>query len=632
MHPGFTFMWGNLTVEQVKEMARDIAETGKMFGQELEMKNTPAMREFLQELRAPYKVRDNGLLVSNGQALLASLGIGGRKAAKGPKGDFSDSLAYVSALSGIRIMDKRGTYIGTRMARPEKAAMRKMDPPVHGLFPVGDEGGTHRLMSKAAEGRGKINVELEERVCRKCRKTTFLPVCDCGNHTVSLGRSAKQDVDMISVLRKSRDRIGMGQMPKVRGVKGMVSKNKTPEMPEKGMLRAKHDVFVFKDGTSRFDCTDAPLTHFKPSEIGTSIPRLKELGYTHDMHGNPLEDESQVIELRVQDVIIPENGGDYFFQVSRFIDELLASFYGLEGFYNAQTRKDLVGSALLGLSPHTSGGVLCRLIGFTKAAVGYAHPFFHAAKRRNCDGDEDCFMLLMDGLLNFSVSYLPEKRGGRMDAPLVLMTRIDPNEIDKEAHNIDVMAQYPLEFYKAGLENLNPKSLEKILDTVGSRIGSNLQYEGFKFTLDTTDISGGPTVSSYKTLESMDDKTQVQLDLARMIMAVDERDVAERLLNNHFIPDMIGNLRTFSKQSLRCTKCGSKYRRMPLAGKCRCGNKLNLTVHVKSVMKYLEMSKAIAREYGVSNYIIQRIELLEEGMSSMFENDKVRDCKITDFF
>ena len=40
---------------------------------------------------------------------------------------------------------------------------------------------------------------------------------------------------------------------------------------------------------------------------------------------------------------------------------------------------------------------------------------------------------------------------------------------------------------------------------MGSRIGSNLQYEGFKYTLDTTDISGGPTVSSYKTLESMDD-------------------------------------------------------------------------------------------------------------------------------
>ncbi len=29
-----------------------------------------------------------------------------------------------------------------------------------------------------------------------------------------------------------------------------------------------------------------------------------------------------------------------------------------------------------------------------------------------CDGDEDCVMLLMDGLLNFSRSYLPDQRGG----------------------------------------------------------------------------------------------------------------------------------------------------------------------------------------------------------------------------
>ena len=634
MHPKFTFMWNNLTVSQVLELGQEISSSGKLSDDMLEVENTPTMRNFMLELRAPYTSKTDVLQIANGRAMLASLGMNAAKPKMGKiaPDDFPDALALVSNLSGTRIMDKRGTYIGTRMARPEKAAMRKMDPPVHGLFPVGEEGGTQRLLSKAAEGKGKITVDLEERACRKCKKTTYLPMCECGNHTISMGRTAKQDLDMYFLLKHSCERIGMGQMPKVKGVKGMVSKNKTPEMPEKGMLRAKHDVFVFKDGTSRFDCTDAPLTHFKPSEVGTSIDKLKALGYTHDIRGAPLKDPSQIIELRAQDVVIPENGGDYFLQVSKFIDELLEAFYGLDGYYKAKNRDDLVGASLLGLSPHTSGGVLCRLIGFTKAAVGYAHPFFHAAKRRNCDGDEDCFMLLMDGLLNFSVSFLPEKRGGRMDAPLVLMTRIDPNEIDKEAHNIDVMFNYPLEFYKACLENRNPKSLDKILDTVGARIGSNLQYEGFGFTLDTTDISGGPTVSTYKTLESMEDKTNVQLQLARMIMAVDEKDVAERLLNNHLIPDMIGNLRTFSRQSLRCTKCSAKYRRMPLAGKCRCGNKLNLNVHVKSVMKYLVLSKAIALEYGVSDYVTQRIELLEEGMSSLFVNDKVKDCKITDYF
>ena len=42
-------------------------------------------------------------------------------------------------------------------------------------------------------------------------------------------------------------------------------------------------------------------------------------------------------------------------------------------------------------------------------------------------------MLLLDGLINFSRSYLPETRGGTMDAPLVLTTRIDPAEVDMSA-------------------------------------------------------------------------------------------------------------------------------------------------------------------------------------------------------
>ena len=52
--------------------------------------------------------------------------------------------------------------------------------------------------------------------------------------------------------------------------------------------------------------------------------------------------------------------------------------------------EDLVGHLVIGLAPHTSAGVLARIVGFTRANVGYAHPFFHAAKRRNCFfGDTD---------------------------------------------------------------------------------------------------------------------------------------------------------------------------------------------------------------------------------------------------
>ncbi|GAH40520.1 unnamed protein product, partial [marine sediment metagenome] len=119
-----------------------------------------------------------------------------------------------------------------------------------------------------------------------------------------------------------------------------------------------------------------------------------------------------------------------------------------------------------------------------------------------CDGDEDCVILLLDALINFSRSYLPESRGGLMDAPLVLSTRINPDEIDKEAHNLDVRFRYPLEFYEATMDYKNPKDVEGIMDLVGERIGSENQYEGFGFTHDTRNIGEGPEQSAYKTLKT----------------------------------------------------------------------------------------------------------------------------------
>ncbi len=40
------------------------------------------------------------------------------------------------------------------------------------------------------------------------------------------------------------------------------------------------------------------------------------------------------------------------------------------------------------------------------------------------------------------LNYLPSKIGGKMDATLVIGTKIDPNEMDVEAHNIDTLFKY----------------------------------------------------------------------------------------------------------------------------------------------------------------------------------------------
>jgi DNA polymerase II large subunit len=421
-------------------------------------------------------------------------------------------------------------------------------------------------------------------------------------------------------------------MPEVKGVRGMSSSLKTPEALEKGFLRAKHDVHVFKDGTIRFDMTDVPLTHFKPSEIGLGVEDVRNLGYTKDCSGNPLKREDQVVELKVQDIVVSRSCGEYLLKISRFIDNLLVRFYGLEPFYNAKEMKDMVGQLIIGLSPHTSGGVLGRVIGFTSANVGYAHPYFHAAKRRNCDGDEDCVMLLLDGLINFSKTFLPEKRGGLMDAPLVLTTRLDPNEIDKEAHNLDLTSRYPLEFFLACSRFADPKEVEGLMDLVRKRIGTVLQYEDFWVSHETSGMATGPRMSAYKE-GSMKDKLKAQLDLAVKLRAVDENDVVSKIISGHFLPDLMGNLRAFSSQQFRCAKCNEKYRRVPLEGKClNCGNDLTLTVYEKSVKKYLEVTKRLSEQYKLSEYISQRIVLMDSAISSLFNGKKNGTKKIEDFF
>ena len=74
----------------------------------------------------------------------------------------------------------------------------------------------------------------------------------------------------------------------LRGVKGLTNLDKTPEMLEKGILRAKYSVSTYKDGTIRFDGTNAPLTHITPIEIGVSIEKMHQMGYLSDTHGLPL--------------------------------------------------------------------------------------------------------------------------------------------------------------------------------------------------------------------------------------------------------------------------------------------------------------------------------------------------------
>ncbi|NLI61830.1 MAG: DNA polymerase II large subunit [Methanosarcinaceae archaeon] len=573
-----------------------------------------------------------------------------------------DSVECINKLAGIKIMPKALSRIGARMGRPEKSDIRKMSPTAQALFPIGEQGGKLRNIVNASEHlekpnskTGEIKVRMGSRYCPVCGKETFKWRCGCGEFTVenlscricnikttetkcpNCGRPTTgvrlKTLDFRPIYKDAIERLGVrDRFSMIKGVKELMSREKTPEPLEKGILRAYHDIYMFKDGTVRYDMSDIPLTHIRAGEIGITYEKLLELGYEKDIYGEKLVSDEQIVTMFVQDLVVSYDCGEYLLKTTQYIDDLLVRYYGLDPYYNAKNIQDIVGVMVIGLAPHTSAGVLGRIIGFTTASVGFAHPYFHASKRRNCDGDEDCVMLLLDGLLNFSRSYLPDKRGGQMDAPLVLTTRIDPSEIDKEAQNIDVAPRYPREFYIATQNYTPPNELEKHIDLVSFRIGTNDQYENFMFTHDTSNIASGPKYSSYKVLETMEDKMNAQLNLAKKIRAVDAGEVAEGVLKSHFLPDIIGNLRAFSRQTTRCLKCGIKYRRPPLSGTCtKCRGDVILTVHEGAVRKYVEISKKVAEDFDVSSYTKERLLIAEEDIKETFENHKVKQLGLSEF-
>ncbi|PSQ43058.1 DNA polymerase II large subunit [Halobacteriales archaeon SW_7_68_16] len=585
-----------------------------------------------------------------------------------------DAHRAVEAVAPFAVRERAPTRIGGRMGRPEKSERRELRPAVHTLFPIGEAGGAQRDVAAAAahaEGMrdtpGEVEVDVGRRTCPACGTETFRVRCpDCETRTdpdyecPDCGRDLEPDeagrvrcldceesgtciatrtVDVGAEYRAALDAVGEREnaFDTLKGVKGLTSAAKLPEPIEKGVLRAKHDVSAFKDGTVRYDMTDLPVTSVRPAELSVSVEQFRQLGYDTDVHGDPLRHGDQLVELRPQDVILPDGAAEYMMATADFVDDLLTDYYGLPSFYDLDEREDLVGELVFGMAPHTSAAVVGRIVGFTSAAVGYAHPYFHAAKRRNCDGDEDCVMLLMDGLLNFSKTYLPDQRGGSMDAPLVMSSRIDPTEIDDEAHNVDVVPEYPLAFFEATREMADPDAVD--VEIAEDSLGTDEEYVGFEHTHDTSDIAAGPDLSAYKTLGSMDEKMDEQLELARKLRSVDEADVAERVIECHFLPDLIGNLRAFARQETRCLDCGRSYRRAPLSGTCNargedgsvCGGRVNLTVHEGSVTKYLDTARRVAEEYGARDYTKQRIEVLDRAIESVFEDDTNKQSDIGDF-
>ncbi len=654
IHPKYTFFWHDITKPQLERLINYLSE--KSFPEKNEFTYSKDLKEILETLCVFHTLRGKKIIVNkeHAKSLLFSLSLNTNSAEKvisiiKNSNNNKDIVEILNKISAFKIKKRTPTYIGARMGRPEKAKPRKMVPPPNVLFPTGVTKGRIRDLIKAANAVVTSKTEIAHfkcdncgaesifPYCQKCSKSTKLvnfcpncrretskercPVCNIGTKSFD-----RREINLKELVDMAFERTGEKKLDKLVGVIGMTSKYKIPEPIEKGILRAKNKIYVFKDGTVRFDATNAPLTHFKPSEINVSIEKLKELGYSNDINGKELKKEEQILELKPQDIIISDYGEEscatYLVSATKFIDELLEKFYGIKKFYNVRKKDDLLGQLIIALAPHTSTGIIGRIIGFTKAKVCFANPAFHDAKRRDCDGDEDSIMLLLDAFLNFSKSFIPDKRGGRMDAPLVISTTLNPLEIDREVYDVDIVSQYPLEFYELAEQKSDPTKVQ--IKTFGDIVNTADPFNGWLYTHDVFDINNAPLSNIYTEGEMLD-KLKKQLELAEKIRAVDASDVASRIVDTHFIPDIKGNLRTFSRQKIRCTKCNSKYRRPPLSGVCtKCGGNLTLTVHPGTIKKYLNASKEMVEKYKTSIYLKQQIELLDKSINSIFGKEKQR--------
>lgn len=667
LHPKFIFFWNSIKPEDFIKLFERLKNSAIEDSKLIIPSPYNDIKRSLELIGINHQViSDEYVLIENDDAKALLVNLGNFEKVPEQK---NKSLEIVNDISKFLIKDKCGTFIGARMGRPEKAKMRQLKGSPQVLFPVGEEGGRLRSFQSAID-KGYVRAQFPLFYCEKCNNETIYAVCEkCNSRTKKKFYCRKCDkmseedyckqqwkygdelrdhgkcqsfkekkIDINYYYELAMKNSGARDIQLIKGIRGTSNDEHIPEHPMKGILRAKNNIYVNKDGTVRYDMTEMACTHFKPKEARVSVEKLKNMGYDKDCYGNELKDENQIVELKVQDVILPacetglEEGADkVLFRVCNFIDDLLEKLYGLPRYYNLKDKNDVIGQLCVAMSPHTAAGIVSRIVGFSKTQGFLAHPLLHCIMRRDCDGDEAAVMLLMDHLLNFSQKFLPNRRGSTQDAPLVLTGKLIPKEVDDMIFDMDTVWKYPLELYEAAEEY--KYAFDVPLEIFKDRLDKESQYEGLGFTHDTSDFNQGIQCSAYKLLPSMREKVLGQMEIAEKTRAVDKDDVARLVIERHFMRDIKGNLRKFSMQQFRCVKCNEKFRRPPLKGRCtNCEGKILFTISEGSVVKYLEPAENLITCFELSPYLQQTIELTRMRIESVFGRDPEKQEALDKWF
>ena len=153
LHPKYTYCYDDVTIDDMNGLIDLLNNSKDNYNPDegLKLKLSYPKRT-LEIIGVPHIVRDKEIIIDadNSYALIHTL------SDRLPEKD--STIEAVNEVSEIEIKNKAPAYIGTRVGRPEKSKERLMKPAPHGLFPIGNYGGSQRLIGNAAKKR-TISVE-----------------------------------------------------------------------------------------------------------------------------------------------------------------------------------------------------------------------------------------------------------------------------------------------------------------------------------------------------------------------------------------------------------------------------------------------------------------------------------------
>ncbi|MFX1504816.1 MAG: hypothetical protein ACFFDC_01765 [Promethearchaeota archaeon] len=629
IHPYYSFNWNEIAISDLMRLIQKI----NSFNYDL-LPDDEDLKIILRQLGVPFVI-NNGYIQSERFQPYINFFRGKHEEIQQLLSNSSTSLNIediVQKLIKVPIKSLCHRRIGLKIIRVEKAEQRHINPPAHILFPIGSHGGSQRDLLKTKKG-ATINIQLSERFCTTCGDSTFVSYCpkclqetkqhyvckqghisetikcsECGQYTFP---ARIKPIDIEGLIAAGIQKTGISDLKKIKGVSYLNSKNRIPENMTKGILRAKHNLFVYKDGTCRFDQTNAHLTHFTAKEVHISVEDLLRLGYTHDVFGNDLIKDDQLLEINPYDVIVSKAACEFLVRLSKFIDDELTYLYEEPPYYRINSLNDVIGSLIVGVSPFSMVAVIGRIIGWADNNVTYAHPIWHIIKTRNCNGDIDSITLLLDVFLNFSKEFVPSLRGGTMDVPAIINLTDRWEEASIYASYNSVLTN--LSFYR----NLINNPLKEDL----------LSYKMSYLTPPLPVFHTIDNVSSYNfdnlfRESKIISKIETELQVLSRIRGVVEGEFVDNILVNDFLPKISTSMTRFFLQPVRCNTCNTTFRRIPLSNCPVCHRQtIGLTLSEGWVLRYLQIVNQLKAQYDseISEYCRSWVELVELNKRLLFD-------------